>query len=153
MAAGNLIDLRRRVRSVKNIQQITRAMKFISASRLKKAQDRAFAARPYATRMLAVLNSLATRVDSTTHPLLSERNETKTMLVVITSDKGLCGSFNSTIIKGATNKIESEAGNKGHQWERCRPNADQSDEPICVPVGAGKSHDSNRGRDDRGQEK
>ena len=62
MAAGNLIDLRRRVRSVKNIQQITRAMKFISASRLKKAQDRAFAARPYATRMLAVLNSLATPV-------------------------------------------------------------------------------------------
>lgn len=112
MAAGNLIDLRRRVRSVKNIQQITRAMKFISASRLKKAQDRAFSARPYATRMLAVLNSLATRVDSTTHPLLSERNEKKTMLVVITSDKGLCGSFNSSIIKGATNKIESEAGNK-----------------------------------------
>ena len=98
MPAGQLIDLRRRVRSVKNIQQITRAMKFISASRLKKAQDRIFSARPYANRMLAVLNSLAARVDPSSHPLLVRRDEERIMLVVITSDKGLCGSFNSNII-------------------------------------------------------
>ena len=130
MAAGNLIDLRRRVRSVKNIKQITRAMKFISASRLKKAQDRAFAGRPYASRMLAVLNSLATRVESSSHPLLSERDEKKTMLVVITGDKGLCGSFNSSIIKAATKTIQSEdenkelsltlVGRKGYDWFKKR---------------------------------
>ena len=112
MPAGQLIDLRRRVRSVKNIQQITRAMKFISASRLRKAQDRIFSARPYANRMLAVLNSLATRVDPSSHPLLVRREEERVMLVVITSDKGLCGSFNSNIIKGAVAHIQEEGVNK-----------------------------------------
>ncbi len=112
MPAGQLIDLRRRVRSVKNIRQITRAMKFISASRLRRAQDRIFAARPYANRMLAVLNSLATRVDASSHPLLSRREEERVMLVVITSDKGLCGSFNSNLIKGAMSHIRNEETNK-----------------------------------------
>ncbi len=131
MPAGQLIDLRRRVRSVKNIQQITRAMKFISASRLRRAQDRIFSARPYANRMLAVLNSLATRVDASSHPLLQRRDEERVMLVVITSDKGLCGSFNSNIIKGATAHIRSEAANKelslalvgrkGNEWFKSRP--------------------------------
>ena len=131
MPAGQLIDLRRRVRSVKNIQQITRAMKFISASRLKKAQDRIFSARPYANRMLAVLNSLATRVDPSSHPLLVRRDEERIMLVVITSDKGLCGSFNSNIIKGAMAHIRNEAvnkelsltlvGRKGNEWFKSRP--------------------------------
>ncbi len=131
MPAGNLIDLRRRVKSVKNIQQITRAMKFISASRLKKAQDRIFSARPYARRMLAVLNSVATRVDPAAHPLLAEREGERIMLVVITGDKGLCGSFNSNIIKGATRFIEDEAANrelsltlvgrKAIDWFRRRP--------------------------------
>ena len=131
MPAGQLIDLRRRVHSVKNIQQITRAMKFISASRLRKAQERIFSARPYANRMLAVLNSLATRVDSSSHPLLVRRDEQRIMLVVITSDKGLCGSFNSNIIKGATAHIRNEAANKelslalvgrkGNEWFKNRP--------------------------------
>ena len=131
MPAGNLIDLRRRVKSVRNIQQITRAMKFISASRLKKAQDRIFSARPYAQRMLAVLNSVATRVDPAAHPLLAEREGERIMLVVITGDKGLCGSFNSNIIKGATRFIEDEAANrelslalvgrKAVDWFRRRP--------------------------------
>ena len=131
MPAGQLIDLRRRVRSVKNIQQITRAMKFISASRLRKAQERIFSARPYANRMLAVLNSLAARVDPSSHPLLVRRDEQRIMLVVITSDKGLCGSFNSNIIKGATAHIRSEAANKelslalvgrkGDEWFKNRP--------------------------------
>ncbi len=131
MPAGNLIDLRRRVRSVKNIQQITRAMKFISASRLKRAQDRMFAARPYANRMLAVLNSVAARISDQDHPLLAERAGNNVMLVVITGDKGLCGAFNSNIIKSATRYIQDEAANrelsltlvgrKGYDWFRRRP--------------------------------
>ena len=131
MPAGNLIDVRRRVRSVKNIQQITRAMKFVAASRLRRAQNRIFAARPYANRMLAVLNSLATRVDPTGHPLLVERDTDKIMLLVITADKGLCGAFSSNIIKAAMHYLEDEAnrltvhltlvGRKGVDWFRRRP--------------------------------
>lgn len=112
MPSGNLIDLRRRVRSVKNIQQITRAMKFVSASRLRRAQERIMAARPYANRMLAVLNSLASRVEPSTHPLLRVRNEQQLMLIVITSDKGLCGAFNANLIKSAVRFIEDESANK-----------------------------------------
>jgi F-type H+-transporting ATPase subunit gamma len=112
MPGENLIDLRRRVRSVKNIRQITRAMKFVSASKLKRAQDRIFGARPYANRMLAVLNSLATRVDPSSHPLLAERDNQRIMLVVITSDKGLCGAFNANIIRSAVRCIEDDAANK-----------------------------------------
>ena len=112
MPSGNLIDLRRRVRSVKNIQQITRAMKFVSASRLRRAQERIMAARPYAHRMLAVLNSLASRGEPSTHPLLRVRNEQQLMLIVITSDKGLCGAFNANLIKSAVRFIEDEAANK-----------------------------------------
>ncbi|GAB4238223.1 MAG: ATP synthase F1 subunit gamma [Acidobacteriota bacterium] len=131
MSSGNLIDLRRRVRSVKNIQQITRAMKFVSASRLRRAQERILAARPYANRMLAVLNSLATRVDPSAHPLLQVREGERVMLVVITGDKGLCGAFNANVIKSAVQYIENEAtnrrlslalvGRKGFEWFRHRP--------------------------------
>jgi len=73
MPGGNLREFRRRVRSVKNIQQITRAMKFVAASKLRRAQERISSARPYADRMLAVLNSLATRADPEQHPLLVKR--------------------------------------------------------------------------------
>lgn len=131
MPSGNLIDLRRRVRSVKNIQQITRAMKFVSASRLRRAQERVLAARPYANRMLSVLNSLATRVDPSSHPLLAERDGDRIMLVVITADKGLCGAFNSNLIRSDVRFIEGEAvnrslslalvGRKGYEWFRHRP--------------------------------
>ncbi len=131
MPAGNLIDLRRRVRSVKNIQQITRAMKFISASRLKRAQDRILAARPYARRMLAVLNSMATRMEEQSHPLLAEREGERIMLVVLTGDKGLCGAFNSNIVKRAVQFIQEDAANrelsltlvgrKGYEWFKSRP--------------------------------
>ena len=126
MSGGNLQDIRRRVRSVKNIQQITRAMKFVAASKLRRAQDRIFAARPYANRMLAVLNSLATRADPEHHPLLVEREQEKVMLVVITSDRGLCGAFSANIIKAATRYIEEKSakdalslalvGRKGVDW-------------------------------------
>jgi F-type H+-transporting ATPase subunit gamma len=98
----SLIDLRRRIRAVKSTQQITKAMKMIAASRLKRAQDRVVAARPFARRMLAVLNSLASRVDPDSHPLLrANASGGRPLLIVITADRGLCGSFNSNVIKAA----------------------------------------------------
>jgi len=97
----NLRDIRRRIRSAKNIQQITRAMKFVSAARLRRAQERVVAARPYARQMLSVLNSLATRVPEHAHPLLAQRGDQKIELVVITADKGLCGAYNTNILKEA----------------------------------------------------
>jgi F-type H+-transporting ATPase subunit gamma len=100
----SLIDLRRRIRAVKNTQQITKAMKMIAASRLRKAQDRVLAARPYAQLTLRVLNSLAARVDPSLHPLLERRDEraAPVLLVVLTGDKGLCGSFNTNVLKQAS---------------------------------------------------
>jgi F-type H+-transporting ATPase subunit gamma len=98
---ANVRDIRRRIRSAKNIQQITRAMKFVSAARLRKAQDKVIAARPYARQMLAVLNSLATRVPEQSHPLLAVRGDDKIELVVITADRGLCGAYNTNIIRQA----------------------------------------------------
>src|SRR5260221_2808735 len=96
---------RRGIRAVKSTQQITKAMKMVAASRLRRAQERIQAARPFATEMLRVLNSLATRVDSALHPLLDERRAPraggKSLLFVITADRGLCGSFNTNAIKGA----------------------------------------------------
>lgn len=131
MPAGNLIHLRRRVRSVKNIRQITRAMKFVSASKLKRAQDRIMDARPYANRMLKVLNSVASRVEDVPHPLLARRGGDRTMLVVVTSDKGLCGAFNSNIIRRAVQHIQDErinrslsltlVGRKAVDWFKSRP--------------------------------
>ena len=105
----SLLDIRRRVRAVKSTQQITKAMKMVAASRLRRAQERIQHARPYATEMLRVLNSLATRVDSNLHPLLDDRRTAqaggKALLFVITADRGLCGSFNTNAIKGASTFI------------------------------------------------
>ena len=104
----SLLDLRRRIRAVKSTQQITKAMKMISASKLRRAQDRVVGARPFALQMQRVLNSLASRVDPSSHPLLAEREETptaKVLLIVITADKGLCGGFNTNIIKAASGFI------------------------------------------------
>ena len=109
----SLIDIRRRIRAVKSTQQITKAMKMISASKLRRAQDRVLGARPFARQMQRVLNSLASRVNPSTHPLLAEpepREDAKTLLVVITADKGLCGGFNTNIIKAASQFITSERG-------------------------------------------
>ncbi len=96
---ANIRDIRRRIRSAKNIQQITRAMKFVSAARLRKAQDRVIAARPYARQMVAVLNSLANRVPEQAHPLLAKRGDNKIELLVITADRGLCGAYNTNIMR------------------------------------------------------
>jgi F-type H+-transporting ATPase subunit gamma len=100
----SLIDLRRRVRAVKNTQQITKAMKMVAASKLRRSQERIMGARPYAIQMQRVLSSVASRVDPSIHPLLQARErrpESRTLLIVVTGDKGLAGSFNTNIIKAA----------------------------------------------------
>ena len=104
----SLIDLRRRLRAVKSTEQITKAMKAISASKLRKAQDRMVSARPFAQLMQRVLGDLALQVDSTAHPLLSEPVSPRSpkLLVVVTADKGLCGGFNSSLIRKATSVIK-----------------------------------------------
>jgi len=101
----NLLDIRRRIKSVKNTQQITKAMKMVAASKLRRAQERIMGARPFALQMQRVLGSLAGRVDASIHPLLSAREPSpagRTMVIVVTGDKGLCGGFNTSIIKGAS---------------------------------------------------
>jgi F-type H+-transporting ATPase subunit gamma len=107
----SLIDLRRRIRAVKSTQQITKAMKMIAASRLKRAQDRVVSARPFAQRMLTVLNGLVSRVEPDAHPLLQMPDQTtgRPLLIVITADRGLCGSFNSNVIKAAGQFITTDA--------------------------------------------
>jgi F-type H+-transporting ATPase subunit gamma len=100
----SLIDLRRRVRAVKNTQQITKAMKMVAASKLRRSQERIMGARPYAIQMQRVLSSVASRVDPSIHPLLQARErrpDSRTLLIVVTGDKGLAGSFNTNIIKAA----------------------------------------------------
>jgi F-type H+-transporting ATPase subunit gamma len=110
----SLIDLRRRIRAVKNTQQITKAMKMVAASKLRRAQERMMNARPYAQQIQRVLGSLASRVDPSAHPLLAARERrpgSKTLVIIVTADKGLCGSFNTNIIKaGAIFITESTEG-------------------------------------------
>jgi len=123
----SLIDLRRRIRAVKNTQQITKAMKMVAASKLRRAQERIMNARPYAVQMQRVLSSVATRVDPSIHPLLTIRElgpESKTLVIIVTADKGLCGSFNTNVIKAAgTFVVESPqpcalglVGRKGREY-------------------------------------
>src|SRR5512144_1903375 len=97
----SLIDIRRRIRSVKNTQQITKAMKMVSAAKLRRAQDRMMASRPYTAKMMEVLASLATRANPEDHPLLKVKGDQNVELMVVTADKGLCGSFNANLIKAA----------------------------------------------------
>ena len=98
----SLIDIRRRVRAVKSTQQITKAMKMVSSSKLRRAQERILRSRPYAKEMLRVFNHLATRTENVTHPLLNDDPlAARTLLIVITADRGLCGSFNTNVVKTA----------------------------------------------------
>ena len=101
----SLIDLRRRIRAVKSTQQITKAMKMIAASRLRKSQERVVNARPFAIEALRVLRDLAARTDASAHPLLAVREEKTILAFVFTADKGLCGSFNTNILKAASQAI------------------------------------------------
>jgi F-type H+-transporting ATPase subunit gamma len=102
----NLIDIRRRIRSVKSTQQITKAMKMVAASKLRRSQERVIAARPYAGTLVATLASVTARVPpredgAPAHPLLAQRDEKKVVLVVVTGDKGLCGAFNTNVNRAA----------------------------------------------------
>lgn len=104
----SLIDIRRRVRAVKSTQQITKAMKMVSASKLRRAQDRIINARPYANQALRVMSSVARRVDPSLHPLLRQSDVpgAPPLLIVISADRGLCGSFNSNIVKQASTFVQ-----------------------------------------------
>jgi len=124
-----LIDIRRRIRSVKNTQQITKAMKMVSAAKLRRAQEAMFAARPYARKMMEVLSSLAARAEPGAHPLLEQREGERILLVLVTADKGLCGGFNANIIRAAVRFLQDKRpeavqldllGRKGRDFFRRR---------------------------------
>ena len=96
-----LLDFRRRIRSVKNTQQITRAMKFVAAARLRRAQEAALAARPYAKELLRVLRSTIGRIAEPQHPLLARRPEQRVLALVLTGERGLAGAFNANVLRRA----------------------------------------------------
>jgi F-type H+-transporting ATPase subunit gamma len=108
---ANLLDIRRRLKSVKNTQQITKAMKMVSAAKLKRAQDRVVTARPFANKMQEVLGELASRTDENFHhPLLDARGDERYLVVLITADKGLCGAFNTNLTKAAQSFMRAHNG-------------------------------------------
>jgi F-type H+-transporting ATPase subunit gamma len=127
---ATLRDIRRRIGSVQNTKQITRAMKVVAASRLRRSQERIFNARPYANQMMALLESLAARLEQQQHPLLARREERKILLVVVTADRGLCGAFNANLLRTAQSYIRERGaekvslvtvGRKGRDFFRRRP--------------------------------
>ena len=127
---ANLKEIKRRIQSVKNTQQITKAMKLVAASKLRKAQQAILEARPYAIKMMEVLNHLAARCNSDLHPLLDVREGKRHLLLIITSDKGLCGGFNGAIIRKTAQYLKDNdenenslivAGKKGNDIFGNRP--------------------------------
>jgi F-type H+-transporting ATPase subunit gamma len=109
----SLIDMRRRIRAVKSTQQITKAMKMVAASKLRRAHERVVATRPFGAQARKVLASIASRVDQRAHPLLARRpgvDTGPTLVLVITSDRGLCGSFNTNIFKGVGSFLRENPG-------------------------------------------
>jgi F-type H+-transporting ATPase subunit gamma len=153
----NILDIRRRIRSVTNTRQITKAMKMVSAAKLRRAQERALAARPYAQMLTNVLKSLVARTDiydpqtgEPLHPLLVRRPEKNVLIIVVTGDKGLAGAFNTNILKAASKFLDSKqglnieieaVGRKGRDFLRRRyPSADprpadSKDAPRTTIVG------------------
>ena len=108
---ANLLDIRRRIKSVKNTQQITKAMKMVSAAKLKRAQERAVSARPFAVKMAEVLTDLASQAgEDFTHPLMDARGGERYLLVLVTADKGLAGAFNANLVKAAQAFIREHEG-------------------------------------------
>jgi len=105
-----LLDYRRRIRSVKNTQQITRAMKFISAALLRKSQDGVFAARPYAKEILRVLRSATARMENPAHPLMERRSEDRILVLVVAGDRGLAGAFNANVLRLAYSFLREREG-------------------------------------------
>jgi F-type H+-transporting ATPase subunit gamma len=125
----SLLDIRRRIRSVKNTQQLTKAMKTVSAAKLRRAQERVLSARPYANQLKHVLSNLAGRIENIAHPLLEVRPEKRILLLVVTADRGLCGGFNTNLLKAASNFLRQHrdkevqlytAGKKGRDFFRRR---------------------------------
>ena len=143
----NVLDIRRRIRSVRNTRQITKAMQMVSAAKLRRAQERAMAARPYAQMLTNVLKSLVSRAEiydpqtgEARHPLLLRREEKRILLIVVTGEKGLAGAFNSNILKAAQRFLAMKqdkdvqiiaVGRKGRDFFRRRYNADGGN--IRVP--------------------
>ena len=132
---ASLKDIKKRIGTVKNTQQITKAMKMVSAAKLRRAQEAVVAARPYADKMADVLSSLALREDADTHPLLAERGKGKALIVLITGDRGLCGGFNTNISKAAERFIREKregfesyelliVGRKGNDYLKRRAGMD-----------------------------
>jgi F-type H+-transporting ATPase subunit gamma len=107
-----LLDFRRRIRSVKNSQQITRAMKFVAAARLRRAQEAALAARPYALELARVLRSTMARIQEPEHPLLEKRPEKTILAIVLSGERGLAGPFNTNILRKASEFFRTHAGRK-----------------------------------------
>lgn len=106
---ASLKEIRLRIKSVKSTQQLTKAMKMVAAAKLRRAQDRAIQARPYAAKLKELLSSLSTKVDTSINPLLTTRTEVKSLLViVVTADRGLCGAFNTNAIKLAHRIIDQD---------------------------------------------
>jgi F-type H+-transporting ATPase subunit gamma len=108
----SLLDFRRRIRSVKNTQQITRAMKFVAAARLRRAQEAALAARPYANELGRVLRSTIARIDEPQHPLLAKRPEERVLAIVLTGERGLAGAFNANILRKANEFLRANRDKK-----------------------------------------
>jgi F-type H+-transporting ATPase subunit gamma len=107
---ATLKTIRKRISSVRNTQQITKAMKMVSAAKLRRAQDAAVAARPYAEKMTELLRNVSARVSSAAHPLLDAREERKILLVLFTSDRGLCGGYNANLVRAAEAFIRNNSG-------------------------------------------
>jgi F-type H+-transporting ATPase subunit gamma len=127
---ATLRDIKRRIRSVESTQKITRAMKLVAAAKLRRAQERILAARPYAVKMAELLASLVSRAEGEAHPLLVRRPAARKRLVIITADKGLCGAFNSNILRaslaflreqGETSITLVVVGKKARDFYRRRP--------------------------------
>src|SRR5450755_886475 len=109
---ATLLDFRRRIRSVKNTQQITRAMKFVAAARLRRAQEAALAARPYAAELARVLRSTMARIETPEHPLLAKRPENNILAIILTGERGLAGAFNSNVLRKANEFFRTHLGKK-----------------------------------------
>jgi F-type H+-transporting ATPase subunit gamma len=128
----SLKAIKKRISSVKNTRQITKAMKMVSAAKLRRAQEAVVAARPYADKLQQVLASLARREDQDTHPMLAKRGKGKALMVLVTSDRGLCGGFNSNVTKAVERHIRANPdgfeqldllliGRKGNDYLKRRP--------------------------------
>src|SRR5437660_3282684 len=153
---ANILDIRRRIRSVVNTRQITKAMKTVSAAKLRRAQESALAARPYSHMLTNIHKSLVSRADIydpvtglPIHPLLAERPEKNVLLIVVTGDKGLAGAFNTNILKMASKFIESKPdqnidieciGRKGRDFMRRRYPMTPEQSPADGATGASPVH-------------